>query len=152
MKTIATLLSFFYFLSVHADCIFNITNYSDTPISVKAGFYDGPESSGVVNVASSRIIKIKNVLSCNSTSAVGFGVTYINLVGGKSVGGWVYSPSIKMIRAIGQSRISKDMVSGVAPNGEKLVLYNNARPGSDSFDVSIEKAGRNISRQLGSMN
>jgi hypothetical protein len=152
LKTILTLISLFYAIQAQADCTFNITNYSDTPIMVKAGFYNGPEADGAVNIASSRIIKIKNILSCNSTSNIGFGVTYVNLVGGKSEGGWVYTPSTKMIRAIGQSRISKDMVSGTAPNGEKLVLFNNARPGSNSFDVSVEKAGRNISRQLGSMN
>ncbi len=151
LKITLVLLSFFYAIAAQADCTFNITNYSDVPIKVKAGFYNGPEADGEVNIASSRVIKIKNALSCNSMSNVGFGVTYINLVGGKSVGGWVYDPSVKMIRAIGLSRISKDMVSGVAPSGVKLTLFNNARPSSDSFDVRIEKANRNISLQMGSM-
>ena len=84
-------------------------------------------------------------------SNIGFGVTYINLTSKLSEGGWVYLPFTKMIRGIGKSRGSQDMVSGVAPNGEKLVLFNNLKPNADSFDVRIEKAGRNISHQLGSM-
>jgi hypothetical protein len=135
-----------------ADCTFNITNYSDVAVTVQAGYYGGGSDTATVPIASAKDIKIKNALNCNALSSIGFGVTYVNLVGKQSTGGWVYAPAAKMIRAIGPSAGSKDMVVGTAPNGEKLVLFNNTSPNSDSFDVRIEKANRNISRQFGSMN
>ncbi|HLX53723.1 MAG TPA: hypothetical protein VKR58_07270 [Aquella sp.] len=152
MKLVFILLNFFYTLSVWADCTFNVTNYSDTPVNITAGFFNGESSTATVGVASSGIIVIKNTLKCNAESNIGSGVTYINLVGGKSKGGWVYVPSPKaMIQGIGPSKGSRDMVSGLAPNGRELVLFSNTSPNIDSFDVRIQKAGRNISRQLGSM-
>lgn len=152
LRIIFLLIGAFTAVSVFADCTFNITNYSDTPVVFQAGFYKGESATETVGVASSKNIKIKNALSCNAMSAVGFGVTYINLITKKSEGGWVYVPAAKMIRGIGISTGSQDMVLGIAPNGEKLVLFNNTSPNSDSFDVRIEKAGRNISRQTSSMN
>lgn len=135
-----------------ADCTFNITNYSDTPVVVAAGFYGGESAVISVEAVSNKSIKIKNNLHCNGTSNIGFGVTYVNLVTKLSEGGWVYAPSVNMIRGVGVATGSQDRVVGKAPNGEKLTLFNNASPNADSFDVRIEKANRNISRQLGSMN
>ncbi|MCC2644910.1 MAG: hypothetical protein K0R94_688 [Burkholderiales bacterium] len=152
LKLVYIILIFFYASHVWSDCTFNITNYADTPLVVEAGFYKGPSTTATVGIASSKIIKIKNDLSCNAVSNTGLGVTYLKLVSKKSVGSWVYMPLAKMIQGIGQSRISQNTVAGIAPSGEQLVLFNNLRPGPDSFEVRVEKAGRNISRQLGSMN
>jgi hypothetical protein len=152
VRSVLILLNFFCILSAWADCTFNVTNYSDTPVDFTAGFFNGESATARVGVASSKIVIVKNTLKCNATSNVGLGVTYINLVGGKSEGGWVYVPSPKaMIRGNGPTNGSRDMVAGVAPNGRKLVLFSNTSPNVDSFDVRIQKAGRNISRQLGSM-
>lgn len=151
MKLALVLLNFFYVLYAWSDCEFNITNYSNTKVKVEAGFYKGQKSTDTVGIASSRVIMVKSPLKCDAISDVGLGITYVNLVSGKSNGGWVYVPSAKLIRATGPSRLSRDSAFGIAPNGEKLVLSNNGKPDSDTFKVSIEKAGRNISRQLGSM-
>lgn len=152
MKPILILLSIFYVLAAWANCTFNVTNYSDSLVNIKAGFFNGESSTATVGIASSKNIVIKNTLKCNATSNIGSGITYINLVGGKSKGGWVYVPYPKsLIQGIGPSKGSRDMVAGVAPNGRELVLFSNTSPNVDSFDVRIQKAGRNISRQLGSM-
>lgn len=139
-------------LPVFADCTFNITNYSDSQLGVEAGFYGGNSVTVDIDVASSKTVKVKNTLSCNAMSPVGFGVTYVNLVGKQSSGGWVYAPGSKMIRGVGRSSGSQDMVVGTSPNGGGLILFNNNNPSADSFDVRVEKASRNVSRQLGSMN
>jgi len=152
LKSVLILLSIFYALPSWSDCTFNVTNYSDTQVNITAGFFNGESSTTTVGVASSKNIIIKNTLKCNAESNIGSGVTYINLVGGKSKGGWVYVPSPKaLIQGIGPSKGSRDMVAGVSPNGRELVLFSNTSPNVDSFDVRIQKAGRNISRQLGSM-
>lgn len=135
-----------------ADCTFKVTNYSDMPVSVEAGFYGGSSIKFSIGIASSQVAKIKNSLLCNAVSPSGTGVTYINLIDKQSRGGWVYLPTSNMIRAIGASFGSQDYVMGIAPSGTKLVLFNNMKPGTDWFEVRIEKASRNVSRQLGSMN
>jgi hypothetical protein len=146
------LIIFFFTTLVRADCTFNITNYSDTIIAVKAGFYKQESSVVTIDIASSKIFKVKSVFKCNTISPLGFGMTYIDLITQKSQGGWRYDPVANMIRGVGYSNGSQDMVFATAPNGENLVLFNNNSPNADSFDVRIEKAQRNISRQIGSIN
>lgn len=151
MRILFILISCFFVTTVWADCTFHITNYSDTPLVFEAGFYNGENARATVAAAGSRNVKVKNALVCNDMSLVGLGITYINLITKQSQGGWVYVPAANMIRGVGRSAGNQNMVVGIAPNGEKLELFNNTRPNSDSFDVRVEKAGRNISRQLGSM-
>jgi hypothetical protein len=134
-----------------ADCNFIINNYSDTPLTTTIGFYTGDSKTVSVPGSGSREIQIKSDLQCNSASVAGLGQTYINLEGGKSKGNWVYSPESKMIRAVGMSFSDSRGVVGIAPDGTKLILFNKYNPSDDKFEVAIEKANRNISLQLSSM-
>lgn len=135
-----------------ADCEFIVNNYGSTDINVEAGFYSGKSNKFTVRVAGQNSVKIKSDYSCDSKSNAGFGVVYINLIGGKSKGGWIYSPEANMFRGVGVSIGNNEGVKGLAPNGSNLILYNNYTPKSNIFEVKVEKADRNISRQFGSMN
>jgi hypothetical protein len=138
--------------AVLANCNFIVNNYSDATVNIEAGFYNGKTSKAKVAAAASTVIPIKADLDCKSVSAAGFGITFINLIDGKSQGGWLYQPDGNLIRATGKSYTNSDGVVGQAPGGEKIVLMNNPKPQDEKFEVSIEKASRNISRQVSSMN
>jgi hypothetical protein len=152
IKSIYKIIIFMLFM-VHswADCTFIVTNYSDTPVMVQAGFYAGESTTFTVDVASANTARIKNKLSCDGVSPAGLGITYVTLVGKQSSGGWVYAGQPKMIRAVGASHGNQNFVFGRSPSGTKLALFNNTRPKVETFEVRIEKANRNISQQFGSM-
>ena len=139
-----------------ANCNFIINNYSDTPLNVTVGFYhdknktDGGKTETIPGTGAKNI-QIKSDLQCNSKLDAGIGMTYINLVGKKSEGGWVYSPDSEMIRAMGKSFSDTRGVVGIAPDGTKLILFHKYHPADDKFEVAIEKASRNISLQIASM-
>ena len=137
--------------SLWANCSFIINNYSDTPLNVTVGFYNGDSKNGSVPGTGQTVIKIKSDLQCNSASPAGLGLTYINLEGKKSEGGWIYVPESKMIRGIGKSFSDSRGVVGIAPDGTKLILLHKYNPSDDKFEVAIEKASRNISLQMSSM-
>lgn len=132
-----------------ADCEFIVSNYSDQSINLEAGFLGSKSTKFMVRNSSQNSVLIKNDATCDGELSHG---AYINLVGEKSKGGWVYVSNAKMYRAVGRAIGSDSGVEGLSPNGTRLILYNNYAPKSNTFEVRVGKADRNISRQFGSMN
>lgn len=153
MKKLIGLAAGVLMANANADCMFHIVNNSSWTIYAEAGFYSQPTKSVLLMIptARSKYVSIKSDLSCLSSNSAGMGAAYINLVNGQSVGGWVYSPSTSMIRASGASNNSSDGVVGLTTTGNKLFLRNNYKPDPNLFEVTVQSAQRNISRQLGSM-
>ncbi len=137
----------------YADCAFEVTNYSSEIIKVKVGFWGHEFKSTEFEIPNtgSRVVKLKSHYDCLSHAGSGLGVAYINLIGGKSQGGWVYSPDSSTIKAIGQSVPMSFGSYGLSPNGHGLVLKNNYKPQSEKFAVVIKDSDRNLSK-IGSMN
>lgn len=147
-------LYFILILSVtfcYADCTFIVTNNSTQPLNVEAGFFNKNKINFLVPAAGVVQEEIKSDLKCTEVTPSGLGLTYVNLVGDKSQGGWVYAPESKMIHANGDKASSSDGRIGSAPNGLLIFLSNNYKPKNDVFSVEIKNVKRNVSRQLGSM-
>ncbi|MFN7094481.1 MAG: hypothetical protein ACK4M7_03870 [Burkholderiales bacterium] len=140
--------------ATYADCTFQVTNYSQVAINIEAGFFTQPKKKiyFTIPAAQTKHATIKSAIKCDELTLTGLGVSYISLVSQKSSGGWVYSPSSAMIRAVGYSTMGSRGVIGLAPNGAQLFLYNNYKPKPATFAVVVENAQRNVSRQLGSIN
>ena len=135
----------------YADCDFIVTNNSSSRVVVEAGFFNKNNESFAVEPARSDARSIKGDYNCTDITPSGLGVSYVNLIGGKSSGGWVYDTVNKVIRANGASAASATGRIGVAPNGVLLWLPNNAKPENGVFNVEIKNIQRNVSRQFGSM-
>jgi hypothetical protein len=136
--------------SCYADCIFTVTNNSTQTVMVEAGFFNQKKTAFSILPASVANQVVKSDLTCLDVTKAGLGVSYINLVSGKSSGGWVYAPATKMIRAVGSQIVSADGRIGNTPNGLEVFLSNNAKPTGGTFEVEIKNIKRNVSRQLGS--
>ena len=134
-----------------ANCKFIITNNSNFVIKAEAGFYGGNKQTLTVDNATTKSIMVKSQWACTTTSPAGLGMAYIKLVGGKSAGGWVYSPTSSIFRAMG-NYLSSEASLGIAPNGNKLALMHNYKPEAEEFAVSIKQADRNNSSKIGSAN
>ena len=135
----------------YADCEFIVTNNSSSRVVVEVGFFNKNKESFVIEPARSDAREIKGDYSCTDITQSGLGVSYVNLISGKSSGGWVYDTVNKVIRANGASTASAIGRVGMSPNGTLLWLPNNAKPVNDVFNVEIKNIERNVSRQLGSM-
>lgn len=140
------------FGNCYADCIFNVTNNSTVAVTLEAGFFNKNKILINLDPSISSYQSVKSDLTCFDIASSGVGQSYVNLVGGKSSGGWVYDPAGKMIRATGGYITSAQGRIGTTSNGYKVLLLNNARPKNDVFEVSIKNIKRNVSRQLGSSN
>ncbi len=136
---------------MYADCNFVVTNNSATPVTVEAGFFNNSKITFSVPEATVMVKLIKSNYNCTEVTQSSLGITFVNLVGNKSSGGWVYDPASKMIRANGYKAASSSGRIGNAPNGLQIFLANNTRPQKDDFRVEIKNIERNVSRQLGSM-
>ena len=152
MSKLCLLISIIFFRFVYADCSFVVTNNSSEDITVEAGFFGKGNTVFTVEGAMSKSAILKSNFKCNNVDRSGLGIAYINLIGGRSKGGWVYDPLAGMIRANGRMSKSADGRIGVAKNGSYLFLLNTINPESDQFVVQIKNISRNISRQFGSMN
>lgn len=138
----------------YADCNFLLSNYSSETLIAKAGFYHSESSETfTIQPAQTRGVLVKSPLSCNSSSPSGLGVTYINLIQGKSNGGWVYILSDKnIIRATGQLSDNQNKTFATSPNGTTIILNSNPNPSADKFSVVVEKAIYSVSKQKSSLN
>lgn len=136
----------------YADCDFFVINNSSQPISVEAGYFgENNKVIFTIDQATSKNVIIKSDLKCDYVTRSGLGMTYINLIDGKSTGGWVYDPLAGIIRANGIGSKDANGRIGIAKNGIYLFLLNTINPASGHFVVQIKNPSRNISRQLGSM-
>ena len=137
---------------VHADCTFQVVNDSLTPINVEAGYYNADKTKVTFKVMPATAVErlVKNDFKCNEINKSGLGITYVNLVGGASVGGWVFDPNISQIRAVGASATQTGAI-GRAPGGVSIYLAGTRNPEVDRFIVMI-KSVQSSSRQNASMN
>lgn len=135
----------------YADCEFMVTNNSKESLTVEVGFFNKNKTTFSVQQAMTNNVVLKNDDSCRGVTQAGLGMTYINLIGGQSVGGWVYEPVANMFKAIGVGAVAPDGRIGISPKGNKLFLLNTGSPADNQFVVQIKSADRNISRQFGSM-
>lgn len=131
-----------------ADCKFEVFNYSNEVITAEVGIrkHDNAIARLVIPRVLSKAVLIKSDASCTEIDPSGVGMAYINLIGGKSKGGWIYSPQNNRISAIGASSSSAEGAFGYSANGSVLWLQNNYKPKSDVFQVVISKADRNTSK------
>ncbi len=136
------------YVTCYADCEFQVVNYSSEVIKVEAGFHkhNNPIITFEVPKVQTKVALVKSIALCNDIEPSGLGTAYVRLVGGKSKGGFIYSPQNNRISAIGISSSRVDGVFGYAPNGNTLWLQNNYKPKSDIFQVVISKADRNTSK------
>lgn len=126
--------------SSFADCLFRVINYSLYPIQVQAGFFGGESASLHVSNSGINSILLKSDFKCIANSVNGDGVVYVNLVGGKSSGGWRYVPQNAMIRAMGVYTKSNGFVMGTNPTGVNVSLISNYKPESEVFEVQVNPA------------
>lgn len=150
-KRIAQCVAIFLSNYSFADCTFIINNYTDTKVIAEVGFSNHINTQLQVSPASANNTLVKSTYNCKSTSPAGLGLAYITLITKQSHGGWIYIPQSSTIRALGKSSFNAEWVVGTSPLGTKLILFNNSKTSDNLFEVKIELAGRNISRQLGSM-
>ncbi len=123
-----------------ADCLFRVSNQSLYPVKVRVGFYNAESTDFLVSNQMVKAVNVKSANNCYSTSLSGMGLAYITLIGGRSSGGWVFSPQSNMIRAVGPSHKSQDSVIGSEINGKKISLISNYKPESDTFSVMLMPA------------
>jgi hypothetical protein len=111
------------YVTCYADCEFQLVNYSSEVIKAEAGFHKHNNAVAIFEIPKlqTKIVLIKSIALCNDIEPSGLGTAYINLVGGKSKGGFVYSPQNNRISAVGISSSRADGVFGYAPNGNTLV-------------------------------
>ena len=128
-----------------------LNNRSKQTVIVEAGFFNKAKATFTVEPATQGVVMVNSELKCTDLIPPGLGVAYMNLIGGKSHGGWVFDASANMLRAKGDTSASAIGRIGLAPNGKLLILFNNHKPDANQFIVQINDAGRNISRQFGSM-
>ncbi|MCE2706598.1 MAG: hypothetical protein LW807_05920 [Proteobacteria bacterium] len=134
-----------------ADCLFKISNYSDYSVTIEVGFYKAESKSLVIPNSSNRTIMINSDYNCLSSNLSGNGLSYINLIGGKSIGGWRYIPQSNMLRAMGNSAKSENYVMGCNFDGNILMLMNNYKPESHVLSVMIKPSQFRVSK-MGSSN
>lgn len=134
-----------------ADCKFVVANNSNFVVKAEAGFYGGDKQTFTIDNAATKTVIVKSPWVCTTISPAGLSMAYINLVSGKSSGGWVYSPTSSMFRAMGGT-LSSEAALGMAPNGHTLALMHNYKPKAETFAVSIKQADRNDSSKVGSTN
>ena len=85
-----------------ADCDFIIINYTDSAVSLKAGFYGGIESNIVAKAADTSILRIKSDYKCNSATKIGLGRAYIRFPKDPHHAGANYSASDGQINFLGK--------------------------------------------------
>ncbi|MEN9945996.1 MAG: hypothetical protein RLZZ293_382 [Pseudomonadota bacterium] len=61
----------------YADCNFSVVNYTNYPISVTMGWYQGVESTVTVKPVSTMQLTLKSINNCTSSSAFGSGLAYL---------------------------------------------------------------------------
>ena len=144
------LLLLLFISNCYADCIFSVINNSTSTITMEAGFFNKNKILINLEPSMSSYQVVKSDLNCLDVAPSGVGFSYINLVGGKSSGGWVYDPGSKMLRAVGGYIAPADGRICTVGNGGAVLLLNNVKPQNDVFEVSIKNIKRNVSRQLGS--
>ncbi len=137
--------------NIYADCAFNVVNNSSFPIQVEAGFYNSVKTKAIFTISPAASVEslVKSDYKCNEVSQSGLGLTYINLIGGNSLGGWIFDPKLNQIRAVGDSNTQVGAF-GKSSNGSKIYLSNTVRTSPDSFTVII-KSVQSIARQNASM-
>jgi hypothetical protein len=150
MRYLLFLLSFTSLAS--ASCLFRVANYSLSPIKVKVGFYHGESKQLRVGNSEINSVLIEGDNNCVSQSIDGSGIAYVDLIGGKSNGGWRYLPQSGMIRAVSKSVKSGGFVTGTDINGNDISLFNNFKTESGVFDVQIRPSQFRDSKSAGSSN
>lgn len=135
----------------YADCKFIIVNNSNFIVKAEAGFYGGNKQTFTIDNTATKSVIVKAPWVCTTISPAGLSMAYINLVSGKSSGGWVYSPTSSMFRAMGGT-LSSEAALGMSPNGQTLALIHNYKPKAETSAVSISQADRNNSSKVGSSN
>lgn len=149
MKYLILLISAFSVFNVYADCKFVVVNDTLVPIKVEAGYFRGTSESFDIPNAAMRTITIKSDKACGEINSA-HNLTYINMVGGQSEGGWVYDSKDAKIRAVGEMRNSTS-VTGRAPDGREVMLITSEKPSVETFSVKV-KTARSTSRQNASLN
>lgn len=137
---------------VSANCLFRVSNYSLSAIKVKVGFYHGESKQLTVGNSEINSVLIEGNNNCTSQSIDGSGIAYVDLIGGKSNGGWRYLPQSGMIRAISKPVKSSGFVIGTDANGNNVSLFNNYKIESGVFDVQIRPSQFRDSKSAGSSN
>lgn len=134
----------------YADCVFTVVNDSPVQISVEAGYYNNKTKVGFIIQPSQSVDGlVKSDFKCNEINQAGMGLTYVNLVNGKSLGGWVFDPNLAQIRAVGVSGTQSGAI-GHSANGTAVYLANTKNPAADRFIVTV-KSVQSTARQGASM-
>ena len=135
----------------YADCTFSVINDSMIPVTVEAGYFkaDKTKATFTIQSGSLREVTIKNDFKCNETNQAGLGMTYINLVGDTSIGGWVFDPVNDQLKANGMSS-TDDGATGQTATGKTVFLANTSGTSPDHFIVRI-KTVKSTARQNASM-
>ena len=133
-----------------ADCDFVIINYTDSAVSVKAGFYGKNASSLIAAAADTSIIRLKSDVKCNDSNAIGLGQAYIMFPNDSHGAGANYSPSQGGLNFMGKFTGDASGRLMTADNGTPIWLNASGLAIDDSqFQVKLNFIGRPSSRSAG---
>ncbi len=142
--------SLLYIAPALANCQFVIINYSDSPLSVKCGFYGGASKVAMVKPATTTILKVVSDYQCNSATTLGTGRAYIEFPHDSYKSGANYSPINDTINLMGHFTGSLSGREIIADNGTHLWLSNSGTTlSAERFEVKINFIERPNSRSAG---
>lgn len=134
----------------NADCMFKIINYSDSPITVKFGFYNGQPMTVLAKPADTTIETVTNNYQCNSQAPNGLGVTYLTFPNDPDQGGVNYIPAAQHANLMGKFTGTTDGREVKSDNGTPLWLtVTDLSIKDDVFEVKLNFTGRPNSRSAG---
>ncbi len=127
-----------------ADCMFKLMNYTDSPVTVKVGFYKGESEEFVAEPATTSIRKItSSQYLCNSTNASGFGVVYVSFTNDPDHAGAIYVPRSDSVKLKGDFTGTPDGRFMRANNGKPIWLNTTDLAIDDeTFQLKLNFTGR----------